>query len=132
MSGNPLLRLIAFSLALLFTATAQAQTLQDQEELGGLLYNDTDLSEPAGQGCVTCHDPGFGFVDPVNVLTGTPVSQGVIPTRFGGRNSPSAGYAAFTPLFTEKKGVMGGQFWDGRVHREEGRHGRPVLGRARA
>jgi cytochrome c peroxidase len=63
---------------------------------------------------VTCHDPGFGFVDPVNVLTGTPVSQGVIPTRFGGRNSPSAGYAAFTPLFTEKKGVMGGQFWDGR------------------
>ena len=114
MSGNPLLRFIAYPLALLFVTTAQAQTPTDQEQLGGLLYNDTDLSEPAGQGCVTCHDPGFGFVDPVNVLTGTPVSEGVIPGRFGGRNSPSAGYAAFTPLFTEKKGILGGQFWDGR------------------
>jgi cytochrome c peroxidase len=100
---------------LLFVTTAQAQTPQDQEELGGLLYNDLELSEPAGQGCVTCHDPGFGFVDPVNVQTDTPVSEGVIKGRFGGRNSPSAGYAAFTPLFTLKSGIKGGQFWDGRA-----------------
>ena len=43
------------------------------------LYNDLDLSEPAGQGCVSCHDPGFGFADPDQHL---PVSEGVIPGRF--------------------------------------------------
>ena len=48
------------------------------------------------------------------LITGTPVSEGVVPGRFGGRNSPSAGYAAFTPLFTLKSGIKGGQFWDGR------------------
>lgn len=113
MSGNPLLRLIAFSLALPLAATAQAQT--PQEQLGDFLYNDLELSNPRGQGCVTCHDPAFGFVDPVNVEDGTPVSQGAVSTRFGGRNSPSAGYAAFTPLFTLKSGILGGQFWDGRA-----------------
>ncbi len=113
MSANSSLRFMACSLALLFATTAQAQT--PQERLGDLLYNDLQLSEPAGQGCVTCHDPGFGFVDPVNATTGTPVSEGVVAGRFGGRNSPSAGYAAFTPLFTLKSGILGGQFWDGRA-----------------
>ena len=115
MSRNPPLRFIGYSLALLFLTTAGAQAQTPQEQLGDFLYNDLQLSEPAGQGCVTCHDSGFGFVDPVNATTGTPVSEGVVPGRFGGRNSPSAGYAAFTPLFTLKGGIQGGQFWDGRA-----------------
>jgi len=109
------IQLLATLLVLLFTATTTSQAQTDQEQLGDFLYNDLQLSEPAGQGCVTCHDPNFGFVDPVNVTTGTPVSEGVIPGRFGGRHSPSAGYAAFTPLFTLKGGIQGGQFWDGRA-----------------
>jgi cytochrome c peroxidase len=111
MKPNQTLKLIGSSLALFFIMTAGAQAT-DQELLGDFLYNDLDLSEPAGQGCVTCHEPGSGFADPD---AGLPVSEGVIPGRFGNRNSPSAGYAAFNPIFTTKKGVQGGQFWDGRA-----------------
>ncbi|HEY9050055.1 MAG TPA: cytochrome c peroxidase, partial [Gammaproteobacteria bacterium] len=53
-----------------------------------------------------------GFADPDRHL---PVSEGVIPGRFGTRNSPSASYALFYPEFTLKSGIMGGQFWDGRA-----------------
>lgn len=107
----------AFISVLVLSAVAAvgAQAATPQEELGRKLYFDTNLSEPAGQGCVSCHDPAFGFVDPVNALTGTPVSQGVIAGRFGQRNSPSAAYAVFSPLFTLKGGIHGGQFWDGRA-----------------
>jgi cytochrome c peroxidase len=49
------------------------------------------------------------------VTTLAPVSEGVNPGLFGNRNSPSAGYAAFNPIFTTKKGIQGGQFWDGRA-----------------
>lgn len=115
MYKNHPIQLLATSLVLLFTATTTSQAQTDQEQLGDFLYNDLQLSEPAGQGCVTCHDPDFGFVDPVNVTTGTPVSEGVIPGRFGQRHSPSAGYASVTPVFTLKGGIQGGQFWDGRA-----------------
>jgi len=86
--------------------------LTDQETLGQNLYFDTNLSEPAGQACSTCHDPNTGFADPDQNI---PVSEGVIPGLFGGRNSPTASYAAFSPTFTLKGGVIGGQFWDGRA-----------------
>jgi len=115
MCRNHPIQLLATSLVLLFTAVTNSQAQTNQEQLGDFLYNDLQLSEPAGQGCVTCHDPGFGFVDPVNATTGTPVSEGVVPGRFGNRHSPSAGYAAFTPEFTLKGGIQGGQFWDGRA-----------------
>jgi cytochrome c peroxidase len=128
MTPHRTLRLIGSSLILIFIMTmgAQAKKPQDppppppgeltsQEELGRLLFEDTNLSTPVGQSCKSCHDPDFGFVDPVNVLTGTPVSEGVVPGRFGNRNSPSAGYAAFIPNFTTKRGIQGGQFWDGRA-----------------
>lgn len=110
-----LIRSAACVLGVLLSAAAAAQPLTEQQELGRKLYFDTNLSEPAGQGCVSCHDPAFGFVDPVNVLTGMPVSQGVVPGRFGQRHSPSAGYAVFSPPFTLKGGIQGGQFWDGRA-----------------
>ncbi len=100
-----------FSLLVFFSvSTVQAQT--PQEQLGDFLYNDLELSEPAGQGCVSCHHPDFGFADPDQHL---PVSEGVIPGRFGNRNSPSAAYALFFPEFTLKGGIQGGQFWDGRA-----------------
>ena len=98
------------SLCLAFSGTASALT--NIEQLGKSLYFDTNLSEPAGQSCASCHDPAAGFADPDQNL---PVSEGVIPGRFGGRNSPVAAYATFTPLFTLSGGVQGGQFWDGRA-----------------
>ena len=100
--------IISGLLATSFSATA----LTDQETVGQNLYFDTNLSEPAGQSCASCHEPVAGFADPDQNL---PVSEGVIAGLFGGRNSPTASYAAFTPPFTTSGGVKGGQFWDGRA-----------------
>jgi len=100
--------------ALLFVGYAQVN-LTPVEELGRFLYFDENLSEPAGQSCASCHDPDFGFVDPDSDL---PVSEGVIPGLFGGRNSPSAAYAMYAPIFHFDIGEglwIGGQFWDGRA-----------------
>src|SRR3990170_2513386 len=89
---------VTFLLALAAShASAQAVTPTPQQQLGSNVFFDTNLSEPAGQGCVSCHDPAFGFADPDQNL---PVSEGVIPGRFGNRNSPSAAYAVFFPTFT--------------------------------
>ena len=54
---------------------AQGEALSPIEQLGEFLYFDEDLSEPSGQSCASCHDPGFGFADPDR---GLPVSEGVI------------------------------------------------------
>jgi len=88
---------------------------EKKEELGKLLYFDTDLSVPKGQSCASCHDPGFGFSEPD---IDRAVSQGAIPVRFGNRNSPTAAYAAYSPEFyynTTEEMYIGGQFWDGRA-----------------
>lgn len=96
-------------------ALAELPELNDKELLGQHLYFDEDLSQPSGQSCASCHNPDFGFVDPDTEL---PVSEGVLPNRFGGRNSPSAGYAMYAPSL-HFDGVeelwIGGQFWDGRA-----------------
>ena len=75
--------IVTASAVLLFQGAAQALT--PVEQLGSFLYFDENLSEPAGQSCASCHDPAFGFADPDK---GLPVSEGVIPGLFGGRNSP--------------------------------------------
>ena len=108
-----------------------------QVALGEALYNDVNLSAGQNQSCATCHNPApiapqvvGSFIDdrpPVAALTGAdppwpalvppPVSQGSDPALFGGRNTPSAAYAAFSPAFRfdEVAGLyVGGQFWDGR------------------
>ena len=95
-----------------FVSPITSFAVTDQEALGGSLYFDTNLSEPAGQACSSCHDPSAGFADPDQYL---PVSEGVRPGLFGNRNSPTASYAAFSPTFTLKGGIVGGQFWDGRA-----------------
>ena len=111
------LTLWALPLAILWIAGgAIAQNgLTPLEELGEFLYFDEDLSEPSGQACASCHDPAVGFDDPDSDL---PVSEGVIPGLFGGRNSPISAYAMYAPIlhFDEAEGLwIGGQFWDGRA-----------------
>jgi len=97
-----------------FAVLAQS-TLTPIEQLGEFLYFDVNLSEPSGQACASCHEPGFGFVDPDSNL---PVSEGVIPGLFGGRNSPMSAYAMYAPVryFDAVEGLwIGGQFWDSRA-----------------
>lgn len=113
------IQLVMFVVALLATCGTCAAELTDEEELGKLLYFDTDLSTPIGQSCASCHDPTTGFADPDSEL---PVSQGVLPqNRFGNRNSPTAAYAAYSPDFgkiteNDETWYVGGQFWDGRAN----------------
>lgn len=101
----------SISAGLLLTSLS-AYALTDQETVGQDIYFDTNLSEPAGQACASCHEPSAGFADPDQNI---PVSEGVISGLFGGRNSPTASYAVFSPPFTTSGGLKGGQFWDGRA-----------------
>ena len=117
MKRNIVGTMFAASTVLLFQGGVQAQTTV--EELGGALYFDQNLSLNRNQACSSCHDPDFGFVDPDNVVNGTPVSDGSLTTETGGLNSPSAAYAAFSPFFfwDGVEGLyIGGQFWNGRAN----------------
>jgi cytochrome c peroxidase len=109
-----LLATMLVALVLVGQGLAQPE-LEPIEELGQFLYFDANLSQPGGQSCASCHDPNFGFVDPDADL---PVSEGVLPDRFGNRNSPAAAYAMYAPtrFFDEVEGLwIGGQFWDSRA-----------------
>lgn len=87
--------------------------------LGKRIFTDTSLSEPAGQSCITCHNPKTAFADPRRV------SPGVIAGREGHRNAPSLMYSALiSPMKLEdtydENGelnfiVEGGFFYDGRA-----------------
>ncbi len=83
--------------------------------VGQQLFFDTNLSSPPGQSCATCHTKTQAFADPDQ---GVPTSEGVIPGRFGNRNTPTAKYARYSPPFhydTVDELYVGGQFWDGRA-----------------
>ena len=81
--------------------------------LGAMLAGDRSLSAPDGQACADCHFPKAGYSDPDADL---PVSQGVDPTDFGGRNAPTWAYTAWSPdLHFDGEAWVGGMFWDGRA-----------------
>ena len=100
------------------TITTTAVDKTAQESVGEKLYFDTNLSNPPGQSCASCHLPNAGFADPDN---GQPTSEGAIAGRFGNRNSPTASYASQIPEFSFVTGgpggghYVGGQFLDGRA-----------------
>ena len=112
--------LLSFIATVLFSQFVHAgNALNNKEILGKLLYFDTDLSLNKNQACASCHTPPH-FVDPANVADpkNSVVSLGSDRTLNGGRNAPSAGYAAFSPFFhwNAVDGLyVGGQFWDGRA-----------------
>ncbi len=111
-----LVMLAALLLTVVFAGQGMAKgKLNKAEELGEFLYFDENLSEPSGQACASCHLPSAGFDDPDSDL---PVSEGVIPGLFGGRNSPASAYAMYAPTryFDAGEGLwIGGQFWDSRA-----------------
>lgn len=116
------------SFILVHTATA---ALTPKQELGKILYSDVFLSLNANQACESCHLPP-GFADPRNAAAPftSVVSEGSVAGLFGGRNSPSSAYAAFSPFFhwNETAGLfVGGQFWDGRENNLTGQAQGPFL-----
>jgi len=95
--------------------------------LGKLIFEDEQLSTPAGQSCASCHDRQHAFTDPDQ---GIPTSAGVVEGRFGVRNSPMAAYAAFVPplSYDSEEGLfIGGLFLDGRVSSLEEQAAKPFL-----
>jgi cytochrome c peroxidase len=88
--------------------------------IGRKIFMDTSLSQPVGQGCVSCHDPKAAFADARRV------SPGAVKGRKGRRNAPTLMYAALIPPiaaedFYDEEGELiyvleGGLFLDGRAH----------------
>ncbi len=96
-------------------------------QLGALVFSDTSLSQPAGQGCADCHAPSTAFRDPEGDHS---TSMGAVAGRFGARNAPSAMYARFVPPLhydAAAHGWVGGLFWDGRASSLEQQAGMPML-----
>jgi cytochrome c peroxidase len=103
-------------------------TQANLESLGKALFEDINLSQPAGQSCASCHDAAHAFTDPN--LIGKPTSQGVHPGLFGKRNTPTALYAQYSPAFHYDVGggtYVGGQFLDGRASMLEDQAKGPFL-----
>jgi cytochrome c peroxidase len=97
-----------------------------KEQLGALLFSDPELSHPSGQACADCHASKVAFRDPESSRS---TSMGVVPTRFGMRNAPSAMYASLVPpLHQDDDGRwVGGLFWDGRARNLEAQAEGPLL-----
>ncbi len=95
-------------------------------DLGAELFSDPNLSSPAGQACADCHAPDRAFRDPESDHS---TSAGVLPGRFGPRNTPTAMYARFVPPLHREPalGWVGGLFWDGRAGSLEQQAGMPLL-----
>ena len=92
----------------------QTKKLSIQQALGQKIFFDTNLSNPPGQSCASCHDPKTAFSEPDLDL---PVSKGAEEGKTGTINTPTAMYTAFMPAFhfePEEGLFVGGQFLDGR------------------
>lgn len=121
MKGNPITHLshILALASLLITAVANADSLQDIEQLGKAIFFDHRLSSPPGQACVSCHAPDAGWTsNRADIHAGGAVHPGAVIDRFSNRKPPSVAYATLSPNlhYDEKEGLfIGGNFWDGRA-----------------
>jgi cytochrome c peroxidase len=107
-----------------FAKTEDEQLLTPQQLLGKRLFEDTNLSEPRGMSCASCHDAGGAFAGN-NGSRIEAVAAGSRPETFGNRNAPTAMYASFSPAFAFVEALdddgktiyqpTGGQFLDGRA-----------------
>jgi len=108
-----------------------------KEELGEKLFSDKNLSLTRNTSCATCHNPEHGFIDArfsedevdQNIFVHGAFSVGDDGVSLGGRNTPTASYAKFSPDFTklEDGTYKGGQFHDGRAVNLKDQAGRPPL-----
>ncbi len=90
---------------------------QKKIALGGVLFNDTNLSFNRTMACATCHQAGHAMIDPrESAMVGA--SLGDDGEKRSDRNAPTAAYAKFSPSFHFDSGeglYIGGQFHDGRA-----------------
>ena len=104
---------------LLSVGTSAQDDLTPKEELGKLLFFDSNLSTPPGQACAVCHAPETGFTGPDSQINATgSVYPGAVHTRFGNRKPPNSSYGGDSPVlyYDETDEVwIGGMFWDGRA-----------------
>ena len=104
----------------------EAVTSEMKVLLGKAIFLDTNLSNPAGQSCSSCHAAATSFSDPSHSM----VSQGAVSGLFGNRNAPIASYTMFNPPFhfdNVDSSYVGGLFWDGRVNTLEEQAQKPFL-----
>src|SRR5664280_2916210 len=88
----------------------------DKQWLGKQLFFDTNLSEPAGLACVTCHAAQVGWTGPDAVTNlGGAAYEGAVKGRFGNRKPPSSAYGGNSPILHRDAtdGWTGGMTWDG-------------------
>jgi cytochrome c peroxidase len=105
-------------LTMLFSSCSKDETdyapVPDEKvSLGKAIFFDTNLSNPIGQACASCHAPEKGFSD----LTNSAISHGVLANTFGNRNAPSLSYGVFSPTQyynAVDETFIGGFFLDGR------------------
>ncbi|MBK5970050.1 cytochrome-c peroxidase [Thiorhodovibrio litoralis] len=101
------------------TALLAETKLTALEQLGKALFFDTQLSQPPGQACASCHSPISGWTSPQSGSDpASAVVEGAVRGRFGNRRPPMAAYASFSPplhLDPEEDHFVGGNFWDGRA-----------------
>src|SRR3569623_1400175 len=102
-------------------------TTPTKEQVGQLLFEDKNLSSPAGTACSSCHDPKQAFREPESDFA---TSAGAVKGRFGPRNTQTAMYARYVPplQYDEARGEwIGGLFHDGRASTLEEQAEKPLL-----
>ncbi len=94
--------------------------------LGRQIFFDTNLSDPIGQSCSSCHATSVSFSDPSH----NAISPGAFKGRAGNRNAPMASYTMFFPRLhysIEDSTYEGGLFWDGRANSLEDQARKPFV-----
>lgn len=95
------------------------------ERLGKYIFEDKNLSRPAGVACASCHDSAQAYQGN-NGSSVAAVARGAPEGALGKRNTPTIMYDSFAPPFgfiedhdaktgTVEKIPVGGQFYDGRA-----------------
>lgn len=92
-------------------------------ELGKIIFNDINLSEPRGTACANCHQDKLGFAGNNGGKNG--VAIGSLATSVGSRNAMTNSYLGLIPsrlsfvTANNETEAVGGFFWDGRADTPE-------------
>ena len=104
-----------------FVRSDDEKALTDAQLLGKRIFEDTNLSEPRGQSCASCHAPKHAFQGNNGSPIGA-IAAGSTPDKLGTRKTPTIMYKTYSPAFGFYKDEDEGK-------RNAGGQGRPVLGR---
>lgn len=102
----------------LAVVTPELLASADVVALGQRIFTDTNLSEPRGTSCASCHQANMGFAGNNGSTLG--VARGSTPAALGLRNAMTNSYSGLIPSFhflvdNGKAEAVGGLLWDGRA-----------------